>query len=208
MKEILFATGNHSKINQFQFVADKSGFDAKIISVYKQFPDIPRYSEEYDTQEKIVEEGAHEIFSGCNIPIVVEDTIFEVDALDGTPGLRANEFLKEHGRAGLLKKMEGVEMSERTARITSIVGYWNGTLLVTFKRVVEGFIAEKESYKKGEPDWIAPTEDNLFGGGYNAVFIEKTLGKTLADISTIESITYGYREPNFKALLTYLKNNN
>jgi non-canonical purine NTP pyrophosphatase (RdgB/HAM1 family) len=201
MKELLFATGNPAKIRQFQFVADECGFDAQIVSLYARFPDVPRYSEEYVSQEKIVENGAWEAYGHIHAPLIVEDSILEVDALDGGPGLRSDEFLKTEGRKGLLHKMEGV--IDRKAHLTSIVGYFDGTVLVSSKHVVEGEVARTESYKAGEPDWIGPSEQP-FGGGFNAVFLLPESGRTLADFSAKEGIACGYREPNFKAILRYI----
>ncbi len=201
MKEILFASSNQSKQEQFQYTADALGANAKIISVYKKFPNIKPYDEEYMTQLEIVEKGAHEIFEQTKQPIVVEDTILEIDALDGLPGLHASDYLKEKGRAGLLKELEGA--SNRTARITSIVGYFDGRLFISSKNIVEGRIAHTESYKDGEPTWVGPTY-HPFGGGFNSIFITNASGKTLADHSAKEGLEYGYREPNFKAIIKLL----
>lgn len=88
MKEILFASSNKSKVEQFQYVADAFGVGVRIVSVYERFPDIRPYDEEYEAQFEIVEKGAREIYTQTNQPVVVEDTILEVDALDGMQGFR------------------------------------------------------------------------------------------------------------------------
>ena len=131
MKEILFASSNQSKLEQFQYVADAFGIKVKIISVYQKFPAIKPYDEEYRTQFEIVEKGAREVYAQTKQPIVVEDTILEVDVLHGLPGLHASEYLKEKGREGLLKDLEGA--NDRAARITSIVGYFDGQLFISSK---------------------------------------------------------------------------
>lgn len=201
MQQILFASSNQSKLEQFQYVVDASGLKAKIVSVYKQFPDIEPYDEEYATQFEIVEKGAREIYAQTKQPVVVEDTILEVDALNGLPGLHASDYLKDNGRTGLLKDLKG--NANRSARITSIVGYFDGKLFISTKNVVEGRIAEKESYKDSEPTWVGPTH-HPFGGGFNSIFITNATGKTLADHSAKEGLEYGYREPNFKIILDLL----
>jgi len=68
---------------------------------------------------------------------------------------------------------------------------------------VGGHIAEEESYKEGEPAWVGPTY-HPFGGGFNSTFITGASGKTLADYTAKEGLSYGYREPNFKAMLDFL----
>lgn len=201
MKQILFASSNQSKIEQFQYVADTYNLKIRIASVYKEFPTVKSYDEEYDTQFEIVEKGAREIFAQVQHPIVVEDTILEVDALGGLPGLHAHDYLKEKGRTGLLGDLQG--KPNRKARITSIVGYFDGKLFISSKNVLEGRIAERESFKEGEPTWVGPTF-HPFGGGFNSTFISDASGKTLADHTAKEGLVYGYREPNFKVILDIL----
>lgn len=201
MRQILFASSNRAKLEQLQFVADTLGFKVKIVSVYEEFPNIKPYGEEYKTQFEIVEHGAREIFAQTKQPIIVEDSILEVDALNGLPGLRSNDYLKDKGRAGLLKDLQG--NANRGARMVSIVGCYNGKVFVSSKNVVEGHIANKESHKGGEPIWVGPTH-HVYGGGFNAVFITQATGKTLADHSAKEGVEHGYREPNFKVMLDLL----
>jgi non-canonical purine NTP pyrophosphatase (RdgB/HAM1 family) len=201
MQQILFASSNQSKLEQFQYVADAHDLKVKIISVYHKLPGIKPYNEEYQTQFEIVENGTHEIYAQTKQPIVVEDTILEVDALGGLPGLHASDFLKEKGRAGLLQDLHG--QANRAACITSIAGYFDGKLFISSKNVVEGRIAEEESYKDGEPTWVGPSHHPL-GGGFNSIFIVNASGRTLADHSAQEGLMYGYREPNFKAMLDIL----
>lgn len=201
MSHILFASSNKSKLEQFQYVADAYGLNVKIISAYAKFSDVKPYDEEYKTQFEIVENGAREIYAQIKQPVVVEDTILEVDALDGLPGLHASDLLKLQGRMAIIQALQG--KANRTARVTSMVGYYNGKLFISSKNVIEGHIAEKESYKEGEATWVGPT-DHPFGGGFNSTFITNASGKTLADHSAKEGLTYGYREPNFKVILDFL----
>lgn len=201
MKEILFASSNQSKLEQFQYVADALDVKVKVVSAYEKSPNIQPYDEEYGTHFEIVEKGAREIYAQTQQPVVVEDTILEVDALDGLPGLYASDYLKEKGVDGLLKELKGV--ANRAARITSIVGYYDGKLFVSSKNVVKGQIAETISYLEGEPTWVGPTY-HPFGGGFNSIFITNATGKTLADHSAEEGLEYGYREPNFKLILDLL----
>lgn len=202
IREILFASTNKGKLAEFQYVADYYKLPVKIICVYQRFPEIYAYDEDFSTQEEIIEHGAREIFSQVNQPIIVEDTILTVESLGGLPGLTAKDYLKEKGRLGLIKEMEGKE--NRNAQIISIVGYYDGKLLTSFKKVIEGSITEKEIYKEGQPLWIAPSKEVVSGGGFNAIFLSKAAGRTLADMTAEEGLKYGYREPNVKAVLEYI----
>jgi len=201
MQEILFASSNRAKLEQFQYVADAYNFKVTIVSVYDRFPGIKPYDEGYKTQYEIVEQGAHEIYKQTQQPIVVEDTILEVKALNGLPGLQASDYLKAKGIGGLLEEMSSKK--DREACITSIVGYFDGKLFVSSKNIVKGTIAMKPSYLKGEPAWVGPTH-HPFGGGFNSVFNLDDSDKTLADHTAKEGLQYGYREPNFRKILELL----
>ncbi len=202
MQRLLFATTNASKLNQFQFVTDYYNYPFVLVSAYREFPILHAYSEEYGTQQEIVQQGAMEIYNQIHRPIVVEDTIFEVIALGNKPGLLASEYLKIHGRAGLLSEME--DKTNRAATITSMIAHYDGKTLKMFTTTVHGVIADKETYREGEPDWVAPTKSNPFGGGFSAVFIPNGNTRSLADMSKEEVLQFGYRDPNFKHILEYL----
>jgi non-canonical purine NTP pyrophosphatase (RdgB/HAM1 family) len=200
-KKILFSSTNKGKIQQFQYVADYYKYDVTITSVYKEHPEITAYNEDYPTQQEIVENGAREIYQQIKQPIIVEDTIFCIDALGGKPGLTANDYLKEKGRQGILEEMKGIK--NRKAQIISIVCFYDGELFVSFKNVVHGEISKKELYKEGEPIWVGPTLIP-FGGGFNAIFVSNKAKKTIAELTAEQGLEYGYREPNFKAVLNYI----
>lgn len=198
--QILFATSNDSKLNQFQFVAHALRYNVTTVSAYKAFPKTKPYSEEYVTQEEIVKHGASEVFASIRKPIVVEDSIIEVEALNNLPGLRSATYLKEKGRQGLISALKN--KTNKKASITSMLAFFDGTRYKVFKKRVKGIILNKERYKKGEPDWIGPS-NHPFGGGYNAIFLLPKLRKTLAELTAKEGLTYGYREPNFANFLSW-----
>jgi non-canonical purine NTP pyrophosphatase (RdgB/HAM1 family) len=203
MKKILFASTNNAKIGQFQFVADYYGYRVEIVSAYETYPDLKPYSEDFNSCDEIVKQGSLELFQQIKEPLVVEDSIFEVVALDGRPGLTASQYQKAKGRKGILEEMQ--VMMNREARISSCVGYRTEKEYTLFKTIIDGSISFEERYLQGEPLWIGPTEA-VFGGGYNATFVPAMPSKkTLAELTAIEGLQYGYREPNFKAVLEYIQ---
>ena len=72
-------------------------------------------------------------------------------------------------------------------------------------QIVPGHIARREWVVKGMPDWVGPTPENPLGGGYNAIFIPRGDTRTLAEIPPKEAMLIGYREPNFCALIKFLR---
>jgi XTP/dITP diphosphohydrolase len=201
MQEIVFATTNKSKLGQIKFVAHYYALQIKIIQAYEHFTYLKPYCEEYPSQEEIIQNGAQEIFDQIHQPLLLEDSILEIPALNNRPGLHSAEYLKQWGRKGILKELEHNE--KRNASITSLLGYYNGMQLITFKKVVKGTIARYESYLYGQPRWVGPTQSE-YCGGYNAIFIPNTTCTVLANLTAEESLLHGYREPNFKVALQFL----
>ena len=135
--------------------------------------------------------------------MLAEDTGLHVVALGGRPGIRAGRYLKAHGRAGLLRELAGRE--DRRAEIVSAVAYATPDgECCAYEHRVPGQILQQERWTPGLPNWIAPTEESVFGGGYNAVFAPDGETRTLAEIPPLEALDRGYREPNFSALLREL----
>src|SRR5512133_2826827 len=60
-------------------------------------------------------------YQQLNTPLIVDDTGFFIDALNGFPGPYAAFVLNAIGNAGILKLMEG--KTDRTARFTTAIAY-------------------------------------------------------------------------------------
>ncbi|MFB6225519.1 MAG: non-canonical purine NTP pyrophosphatase, partial [Candidatus Paceibacteria bacterium] len=88
------------------------------------------------------------------------------------------------------------------AMLGSAVAYAfpDGTADVVSHRV-EGTIAHQEQWDETQPAWIAPQPDDLFGGGFNAIFIPEGASRTLAQIPPEEAIPWSYREYTFSTML-------
>lgn len=201
---LAFATGNRAKLAQFAYVIAALNAPVQIVSAKEKYGDAASYVENGGSATAIAQRGAMALVEQLGIPIIVEDTTFEVDALDGQPGVRAGDYLKEHGREGILKALG--DRSGRTARITSaLVWATPAGEMQTWVNVVNGHVTHREWYVGDMPDWVGPSPDNPLGGGYNAIFVPRGNTRTLAEIAPDEAMHWGYREPNFAALLTFLK---
>ena len=98
------------------------------------------------------------------IPLIVDDTGFFIDALNGFPGPYAAYVLDTIGNTGILKLMEGI--SDRNARFTTGIAYADEGGIEVFTGTLEGKIA------------FCPRGNNGFG--YDPIF---ELGKkTLAEL--------------------------
>jgi XTP/dITP diphosphohydrolase len=201
---LYFATGNGAKLAQLRWITRHlRGDDVRVLSARAHFGGAARYDEVGATECAIARRGALEVAKRLGVAVLTEDTGLHVVALDGCPGIRAGRYLKAHGRAGLLCELE--DKDDRRAEIVSAVAYATpeGTC-ATYEHRVPGRITCRERWTPGLPDWIAPAENNVFGGGYNAVFVPTGEERTLAQIPPHEALGWGYREPNFIALLRAL----
>ena len=203
MIELLFATGNPAKLAQLSFVVETLHTPIKVVSAHDIYGAAALYAESGGSAAAIARNGALAVASRIGRPVVTEDTTLHVTALDGKPGTAAGLYLKEHGRDGLLQDLAGV--TQRAATITSAVAWASPSGdTQTWTTTVSGEIALVERWQRGLPDWIAPTPENPAGGGYNAIFIPTGSNCTMAQISLNESFAWGYREPNFCALLAFM----
>ncbi len=197
--EIVFATSNYAKIDQMIAVFKQAEAPITVVSGWERYDELVRYEEIGDTPEAIAAAGAKEVVERIGLPVVVEDTGLYVAALNERPGVFAGRYLRAYGRAGLLAELEKAE--DRSAEIVSAVALaLPGGRLMTWVNRVKGSIALEEAWIDGLPDWIAPTADNPFGGGYNSLFIPEGSRQTLASMAMEEAMEKGYREPNFRAL--------
>ena len=202
MKKVIFATVNKAKLAQIRFIVEHFKLPIEVIGIKDFYNNYPSYEEIGDTVEQISLNGALAVAKMIGSPVITEDTDFRVEALNGEPGIRSGEFLKNFGRSEILKRMSNIE--NRKAVISSAVAYATPeSMSKVFLNRVEGKIADKERF--GDfPDWVAPTSENSFGGGYNAIFLPNGWNKTLAEISPAEAIPWSYRERNFIDVLNYV----
>ncbi len=201
-KILIFATGNKAKLAQIRFVVEHLKLPVEIVNGREVYGDKIAYDEIGSTVSQVASHGAATVARLIGEPVITEDTDFRVDALAGAPGIRAGDFLKTFGRPGILQQLAGSH--NRRATISSAVGFAqpDGTSRVFF-HILPGTISDQERW--GDfPDWIAPTPENRFGGGFNAIFIPDGWDRTLAEIGPVEAIPWSYRERNFVDVLDFV----
>lgn len=203
MLRLLFATRNSAKLAQLQYVAAAIDAPIVVISARQKFGEAAAYDETGSQPADVARNGALAVAERLGEPVVAEDTILQVAALNGAPGINSGLYLQQHGRDGLLAALAGP--TNRQASITSAVAWATPSGdSQTWVTTVRGIIAPVERWQRGLPDWIAPSEVNPNGGGYNSIFVPDGLCQTLAQIPPEAALDWGYREPNFCALLSFV----
>jgi XTP/dITP diphosphohydrolase len=203
MVDIVFATGNKSKLSQIKFLIEHLKLPINIISGKEKYGSLVKYEEIGNSSSEIALNGVATVFSNIQLPVIVEDSILQVPTLDNRPGVRSATYLSDHGRYGLLQEMEN--KPDRKAFLHSSVAFAaSGIEPIVFNTILEGIIATEEIYDQNFPDWISPNENNHFGGGFNAIFIPNGYDVTLAQISPEDAIPWSYRESSFNNCLNYI----
>ena len=124
---------------------------------------------------EIARRKAQYAYSQLNTPLIMDDTGFFIDALNGFPGTYAAFVLNSIGNAGILKLREGIR--DRNARFTTGIAYADEHDLQVFTGNLEGRIARSPRGNKGF--------------GYDPIF---EVGRmTLAEISIQEKSRISHR---------------
>jgi XTP/dITP diphosphohydrolase len=164
---ITVVTGNAHK------AVEVAAFFSGMIDVRHVGLDIPEHRSE-DVCE-IAKGKAQYAWDTLAIPLIVDDTSFSIDALNGFPGPYAAYVLKALGNAGILKLMEGV--TDRKAHFTTAIAYADREGIQVFPGTIRGEIS------------TAPRGTGGFG--YDPIF--EVSGRTLAELPLEEKSRISHR---------------
>ncbi|CDQ18222.1 XTP/dITP diphosphohydrolase [Halobacillus karajensis] len=194
MKELIVATKNEGKVEEF-----RSMFSKYNIAV-KSLLDIDR-SIEIDETGSTFEENAtikaEEMSEYLGLPVVADDSGLEVDALNGKPGVYSARYAgiekdDDKNTEKLLKNLEKVDDQKRTARFVCAVAVARpGEKTFVERGTCEGTIARD------------PQGTNGFG--YDPVFIPEGSTRTMAEHSSDEKNAISHRYHAIEKIEEWLK---
>ena len=181
MKKIVIATSNKHKVSEIS--AKIQPFYDEILSL-ADFPEIGEIVEDGNTIEENSFIKSRASFDHTKIASVADDTILEVDALNGAPGLYTARYAGENATyeenmTKLLERLDGIEDSYRTARFRTIISYVDGK--DDFH--VEGSIEGK----------ILNTRVGNNGFGYDPIFYSTELNLSLAEMDSDQKNKISHR---------------
>lgn len=187
---IVLATRNPHKLREVRQIMTAAGCDVDLRGL-DQYPDLPEMPETGATFAENATAKAQAAAERTGRIAVADDSGLEVDALGGKPGVESNRFAgpgaDDAARiAKLLRLMEGVAPSKRTARFrcAAAVATPAGEVAVV-EGVLEGAISE------------APRGGSGFG--YDPVFVPVGAGRTLAEMTAPEKNRISHRGQAFRA---------
>ena len=181
MKKIVIASSNKHKISEISIKIQP--FFNEILSL-TDFPEIGEITEDGNTIEENSFIKSRTAFEHTKIASIADDTILEVDALNGDPGLFTARYAGENATyeenmTKLLERLDGIEDSYRTARFRTIISYVDGK--DDFH--VEGSIEGK----------ILNTRVGNNGFGYDPIFYSTELNLSLAEMDSDQKNKISHR---------------
>lgn len=186
MKEIVIATGNKGKINDFKHIF-KSHKVIGIKELIKDF-DVEETGTTFEENAALKSEHACQLL---NKIVISDDSGLEVEALNNAPGVYSARYsgagaTDESNLDLVLKHMEG--QNNRKARfVCAIAVSIPGEPTKTFRGEVEGELLTERRGNKGF--------------GYDPIFYVPELGKTTAELTGEEKARISHRGKAIEQLL-------
>ena len=191
MKEILIATSNLHKVEEFKKMLEPLGYTIKSCLDLDEPVEIDETGTTFEENSLIKARTLHEMF---HTAVMADDSGLAVDAMDGAPGVYSARFMG-HDTSYTVKNnaiIEAVKGEPRGAQFVCAIAYVeeDGTEHV-FKGVVEGEIAE--------------TIIGEHGFGYDPIFYYPPYGTTLANVSDEMKNAVSHRGRALKQCVEYLE---
>ena len=193
MKKIVIASSNKHKISEISIKIQP--FFNEILSL-TDFPEIGEIIEDGNTIEENSFIKSRASFKYTGLASVADDTILEVDQLNGEPGLYTARYAGEQATYNqnmdkLIKELHGVEMSMRTARFRTVISYVDGVNDFHVEGILEGKILENKT--------------GTNGFGYDPIFYVDKYNKSLAQISSSLKNDISHRGLAIKKFVSKIK---
>lgn len=191
MKEIMIATSNAHKVEEFREMLEPLGIQVRSLLDLEEKVEIEETGMTFAENAMIKALSVHE---RLGIPVISDDSGLEVDAMDKAPGVYSARFLGydtpyEEKNQYIMDQVKG---KTRTARYVCAIAYVeeDGAGHV-FTGVVEGEIAD---HARGEK-----------GFGYDPIFYYPPYGATLAEVSEEKKNAISHRGRALAQLIAYMK---
>ncbi len=197
MKEVVLATGNPHKVEEFNRFFTEHDFPVVLLSMREAgFSD--ELVEDADTFEGNAYRKALPVARATGMLCIADDSGLEVDALGGAPGVLSARYAGRHGDdeaniRRLLQELRDVPDEKRTARfvcaICAVKPDPNGgePEVLTVRGTAEGKILR---VKRGNGDF-----------GYDPVFLYEPLGKAFAELDGTTKNAVSHRGKALEQLL-------
>lgn len=195
MKEIMIATANAHKVEEFKTMLEPLGYSVKSLL---DLPNVIDIEETGTTFEENALIKAKAIYEMLHIPVISDDSGFAVNALQGEPGVYSARFLGKDTdyktkNNYIIEKVK--DASDRGCQFICDIAYIAaGGSSHVFEGIIEGTVAHE---KIGE-----------HGFGYDPIFYYDEFKTTLANISDQQKNAVSHRGKALRKLIAFLEGGN
>lgn len=193
-KRIIFATGNEGKMKEIRAILGDMGMEVLSMKEAGIETDIVEDGKTFEENAVI---KARAIAEFTDDIVLADDSGLEIDYLNKEPGVYSARYMGEDTsyevkNANLLKRLEGVEKAERTARfVCAVAAVLPDKEVVVTRQTMEGYIG-------GEP-----SGENGFG--YDPIFYVEEYGCSTAQLSMEQKNELSHRGKALRAIKEELK---
>ena len=182
MQTLLLATSNLHKLEEYRAIF--SNLPLRIFSL----SEIQLNVDVEETGNSFAENAvlkASEYVQMSHMLTLADDSGLEIDALGGAPGVHSARFLgretsyEERFRV-ILEKLQGLPLDQRSARFRCVIALAEPTGNI---RIVEGVVEGV----------IADCPRGSHGFGYDPIFFLPELGKTFAELESVDKNRISHR---------------
>ena len=152
MKEILIATSNAHKVEEFKAILEPEGYKVKSLLDIDAKIEIDENGTTFAENSRIKSETICKLLK---ITTIADDSGLEIDYLNGEPGVYSARYLGEDTsyrikNQNLIDRLEGVPEEKRTARFVCVIAavFPDGRTLMA-RGTIEGIIGYEERGEGG-----------------------------------------------------------
>ncbi len=193
VKSVLIATTNAGKVREILRILDGLPHELKTLA---DFPGIPVPEETGATFAENASQKARHYAGLTGMVTMAEDSGFEVDALNGDPGIFSARYLREDATyderfADIYRRVRDARTDNRHARFVCALAVAQGDAVIfETTATVEGELA------------AAPAGPNGFG--YDPVFFYPPYARTFGEVSDEEKTAVSHRGQAMRAFREFL----
>ena len=167
LSDLLFVSSNIHKFREVKKILNS--FQINI-----QFFKLNLEEIQSNSIKEIAIKKAHNAFSKCKKPLIIEDDGLHIDSLYGFPGPYSSYVQKTIGNQGILNLVK----ADRSAKFVSNITYCDKYCFKSFEGKLFGTISKSE---KGN------------GWGFDPIFIPKNQKQTFGELTDKNNISHRYK---------------
>ena len=196
-KEIIIATTNKGKVNDFRVLFPE---DKYILTSLLDYPEIPEVEETGSTYKENAKLKAETICKLLNTVVIADDSGLSIDALNGEPGVYSARYSGVHGDTDggisiILEKMKDVPLEDRGAEYTCCIAVaFPDKDTMFFEGKAHGTITEERIGSNGF--------------GFDPIFMCDITGKTWAELDIVYKNKVNHRSKAITKLIVFNEMNN